>query len=106
MNYLQNKKINEKLKDNRKVFNLDKAERDIREMLLLNGLSNAEIAALLFTIMRNTLSYETNKRLLDSNGVTELTLETVLNIQAALIGDYAREFNDTQTAEGTTEADS
>lgn len=97
LNYFQNKKINEQLKANRKKADIDKTEQNIREMLVLNGYTTAEIAALLFTIMRNILTYESNAQLLSDIGIKDMSVDTVTDIQKMLIKEYLNGLNDTKS---------
>lgn len=100
-NYYQKKKIDEQLRKNRESFDIDKAESEIRQMLILNGLNTSEISAVLFTIMRNVLMYESNKGILDQAGVENLSVDAVLEIQKVLIKGYANGLNDTKSAKET-----
>jgi hypothetical protein len=103
VNYYQNKKINEQLKKNRQDIDIDAAELKIREMLVLNGFNMSEIAAILFTVMRNILLYEKNGDVLKGIGIdpTQLNTEAVTEIQKLLIKEYLNGLND---ANPTTQA--
>lgn len=105
LNYFQNKKINEQLKANRKKADIDKTEQNIREMLVLNGFTTAEIAALLFTVMRNILAYESNAQLLRDVGIKDMNVDTVTNIQKMLIKEFLNGLNDTKPTQATQPAD-
>ena len=103
VNYYQNKRINEQLKKNRENADIDTIELKIREMLILNGFNTSEIAAVLFTVMRNVLLYERNRKFLE--GITidpnQLNTEVVTEIQKLLIKEYLNGLND---AKPTTKA--
>lgn len=101
INYFQKKKIHEQLKKNRENITIDKAEKDIREMLVLNGFTTSEIAALLFTIMRNVLLSESNSQILTDIGIKDLSLDTVMEIHKQLIKEYLNGLNDTKSAPKT-----
>lgn len=100
VNYYQNKKINEQLKKNRANVDIDAVELKIREMLILNGFNTSEIAAVLFTVMRNVLLYERNRKFLE--GITidpnQLNTEVVTEIQKLLIKEYLNGLNETGAA--------
>ena len=100
VNYYQNKKINEQLKKNRANVDIDAIELKIREMLILNGFNTSEIAAVLFTVMRNVLLYERNRKFLE--GITidpnQLNTEVVTEIQKLLIKEYLNGLNETGAA--------
>ena len=100
VNYYQNKKINEQLKKNRANVDIDAVELKIREMLILNGFNTSEIAAVLFTVMRNVLLYERNREFLDKVGINprQLNTEVVVEIQKLLIKEYLNGLNETGTA--------
>ncbi|SFN51089.1 hypothetical protein [Proteiniclasticum ruminis] len=100
VNYYQNKKINEQLKKNRANVDIDAIELKIREMLILNGFNTSEIAAVLFTVMRNVLLYERNREFLDKVGINprQLNTEVVVEIQKLLIKEYLNGLNETGTA--------
>lgn len=101
VNYYQNKKINEQLKKNRKNIDIDTAELKIREMLVLNGFNMSEIAAILFTVMRNVLLYEKNRDVMKEIGMepTQLNTEVVTEIQKLLIKEYMNGLNDANPTE-------
>lgn len=101
LNYFQSKKINEQLKANRKKADIDKIEQNVREMLVLNGFTTAEIAALLFTVMRNILIYESNAQLLSDIGIKDMSVDTVTDIQKMLIKEYLNGLNDTKSTSTT-----
>lgn len=103
INYYQNKRINEQLKKNRENADIDTIELKIREMLILNGFNTSEIAAVLFTVMRNVLLYERNREFLDKVGINpkQLNTEVVVEIQKLLIKEYLNGLND---AKPTTKA--
>ena len=100
VNYYQNKKIDEQLKKNRASVDIDAIELKIRELLILNGFSTSEIAAVLFTVMRNVLLYERNRKFLE--GITidpnQLNTEVVTEIQKLLIKEYLNGLNETGAA--------
>lgn len=100
VNYYQNKRINEQLKKNRENADIDTIELKIREMLILNGFNTSEIAAVLFTVMRNVLLYERNRKFLE--GITidpnQLNTEVVTEIQKLLIKEYLNGLNETGAA--------
>ncbi|WP_312459885.1 hypothetical protein [Proteiniclasticum sp.] len=100
VNYYQNKKINEQLKKNRANADIDTIELEIRELLIFNGFSNSEIAAVLFTVMRNILLYDRNRKFLE--GITidpnQLNTEVVTEIQKLLIKEYLNGLNETGAA--------
>ncbi len=100
VNYYQNKKIDEQLKKNRANVDIDAVELKIREMLILNGFNTSEIAAVLFTVMRNVLLYERNRKFLE--GITidpnQLNTEVVTEIQKLLIKEYLNGLNETGAA--------
>lgn len=100
VNYYQNKRINEQLKKNRENADIDTIELKIREMLILNGFNTSEIAAVLFTVMRNVLLYERNRKFLE--GITidpnQLNTEVVTEIQKLLIKEYLNGLNEAGTA--------
>ena len=100
VNYYQNKKIDEQLKKNRANVDIDAIELKIREMLILNGFSTSEIAAVLFTVMRNVLLYERNREFLDKVGINprQLNTEVVVEIQKLLIKEYLNGLNETGAA--------
>ena len=100
VNYYQNKKINEQLKKNRANVDIDAIELKIREMLILNGFNTSEIAAVLFTVMRNVLLYERNREFLDKVGINprQLNTEVVVEIQKLLIKEYLNGLNETGAA--------
>lgn len=100
LNYYQTKKINEQLKKNREAIDIDKVELDIRQMLVLNGFSMGEIAALLYTVMEKILKYPNNLKTLEGAGLTvnNLNIETVTAVQKLLIKEYVNGLNDTNTA--------
>ena len=100
VNYYQNKRINEQLKKNRENADIDTIELKIREMLILNGFNTSEIAAVLFTVMRNVLLYERNREFLDKVGINprQLNTEVVVEIQKLLIKEYLNGLNETGTA--------
>ena len=100
VNYYQNKKINEQLKKNRANVDIDAIELKIREMLILSGFNTSEIAAVLFTVMRNVLLYERNREFLDKVGINprQLNTEVVVEIQKLLIKEYLNGLNETGTA--------
>ena len=100
VNYYQNKKINEQLKKNRANVDIDAVELKIREMLILNGFNTSEIAAVLFTVMRNVLLYERNRKFLDKVGINprQLNTEVVVEIQKLLIKEYLNGLNETGAA--------
>lgn len=103
LNYFQNKKIREQLQGNRQDTNIDETEVSIREMLVLNGFTVSEIAAILFTVMRNILLNEKNRDILKNIGIesTQLNTEVVAEIQKLLIKEYMNGLND---ANPTTQA--
>ena len=100
VNYYQNKKIDDQLKMNRANVDIDAIELKIRELLILNGFSTSEIAAVLFTVMRNVLLYERNRKFLE--GITidpnQLNTEVVTEIQKLLIKEYLKGLNETGAA--------
>lgn len=100
VNYYQNKRINEQLKKNRANVDIDAVELKIREMLILNGFNTSEIAAVLFTVTRNVLLYERNRKFLE--GITidpnQLNTEVVTEIQKLLIKEYLNGLNETGAA--------
>lgn len=100
VNYYQNKKINEQLKKNRANVDIDSVELKIREMLILNGFNTSEIAAVLFTVMRNVLLYERNREFLEKVGINpkQLNTEVVVEIQKLLIKEYLNGLNETGAA--------
>ena len=100
VNYYQNKRINEQLKKNRENADIDTIELKIREMLILNGFNTSEIAAVLFTVMRNVLLYERNREFLDKVGINpkQLNTEVVVEIQKLLIKEYLNGLNETGAA--------
>lgn len=100
VNYYQNKKIDEQLKKNRANVDIDAIELKIRELLILNGFNTSEIAAVLFTVMRNVLLYERNREFLDKVGINprQLNTEVVVEIQKLLIKEYLNGLNETGTA--------
>lgn len=100
VNYYQNKKINEQLKKNRANVDIDAVELKIREMLILNGFNTSEIAAVLFTVMRNVLLYERNREFLEKVGINpkQLNTEVVVEIQKLLIKEYLNGLNETGAA--------
>ena len=100
VNYYQNKRINEQLKKNRENADIDTIELKIREMLILNGFNTSEIAAVLFTVMRNVLLYERNREFLDKVGINprQLNTEVVAEIQKLLIKEYLNGLNETGAA--------
>ena len=100
VNYYQNKKIDEQLKKNRANADIDAVELKIREMLILNGFNTSEIAAVLFTVMRNVLLYERNREFLDKVGINprQLNTEVVVEIQKLLIKEYLNGLNETGAA--------
>ena len=100
VNYYQNKKINEQLKKNRANVDIDAVELKIREMLILNGFNTSEIAAVLFTVMRNILLYERNREFLEKVGINpkQLNTEVVVEIQKLLIKEYLNGLNETGAA--------
>ena len=100
VNYYQNKRINEQLKKNRENANIDTIELKIREMLILNGFSTSEIAAVLFTVMRNVLLYERNRKFLEGVVIdpNQLNTEVVTEIQKLLIKEYLNGLNETGAA--------
>ena len=69
-------------------------------MLILNGFNTSEIAAVLFTVMRNMLLYERNREFLDKVGINprQLNTEVVVEIQKLLIKEYLNGLNETGTA--------
>ena len=69
-------------------------------MLILNGFSNSEIAAVLFTVMRNVLLYDRNREFLDKVGINprQLNTEVVVEIQKLLIKEYLNGLNETGAA--------
>lgn len=103
VNYYQNKKINEQLKKNRENIDIDTVEVKVRELLIINGFSTSEIAAVLFTVMRNVLLYERNREFLQKVGIDpkQLNTEVVTEIQKLLIKEYLNGLND---AKPTTQA--
>lgn len=103
VNYYQNKKIDEQLKMNRANADIDAIELKIRELLILNGFSTSEIAAVLFTVMRNVLLYDRNREFLEKVGIDpkQLNTEVVVEIQKLLIKEYLNGLND---AKPTTKA--
>lgn len=100
VNYYQNKRINEQLKKNRENADIDTIELKIRELLILNGFSNSEIAAVLFTVMRNVLLYERNREFLEKIEINpkQLNTEVVVEIQKLLIKEYLNGLNETGAA--------
>lgn len=100
VNYYQNKKINEQLKKNRANVDIDAVELKIREMLILNGFNTSEIAAVLFTVMRNVLLYERNRKFLEKVEINpkQLNTEVVVEIQKLLIKEYLNGLNETGAA--------
>lgn len=100
VNYYQKKKIDEQLKKNRANVDIDAVELKIREMLILNGFNTSEIAAVLFTVMRNVLLYERNREFLDKVGINprQLNTEVVVEIQKLLIKEYLNGLNETGAA--------
>jgi len=100
VNYYQNKRINEQLKKNRENADIDTIELKIREMLILNGFNTSEIAAVLFTVMRNVLLYERNREFLEKVGINpkQLNTEVVVEIQKLLIKEYLNGLNETGAA--------
>ena len=100
VNYYQNKKIDEQLKKNRANVDIDAVELKIREMLILNGFNTSEIAAVLFTVMRNVLLYERNRKFLDKVGINpkQLNTDVVVEIQKLLIKEYLNGLNETGAA--------
>ena len=100
VNYYQNKRINEQLKKNRENADIDTIELKIREMLILNGFNTSEIAAVLFTVMRNVLLYERNREFLDKVGINpkQLNTDVVVEIQKLLIKEYLNGLNETGAA--------
>lgn len=100
VNYYQNKKINEQLKKNRANVDIDAVELKIREMLILNAFNTSEIAAVLFTVMRNVLLYERNREFLEKVGINpkQLNTEVVVEIQKLLIKEYLNGLNETGAA--------
>ncbi len=100
VNYYQNKRINEQLKKNRENADIDTIELKIRELLILNGFSNSEIAAVLFTVMRNVLLYERNREFLEKVEINpkQLNTEVVVEIQKLLIKEYLNGLNETGAA--------
>ena len=94
-NYFQKKKIGEQLKKNREAVDIDKLEQEIRQMLVLQGFTMAEIAALLFTVMRNMLLYPNHKEILESMGISDkMTVEEVTTIQQLLVKEYSHGLDD------------
>jgi len=108
LNYYQKKKIDEQLKNNRASRDIDEVEKNIREMLVLNGFSVAEIASLLFTLMINILKYPNNIKTLKEAGLTanDLNIETVPELQKLLIKEYINGLNDTDKTKGSKETNS
>lgn len=100
VNYYQKKRIDDQLKKNRANVDIDAIELKIRELLILNGFNTSEIAAVLFTVMRNVLLYERNRKFLE--GITidpnQLNTEVVTEIQKLLIKEYLNGLNETGAA--------
>lgn len=71
--------------------NLDELQEQIITVLSLHGLTTDEVAALLFSTMRNTLSQKKNKEMLKINfniDVERLGAEGILAVQQALLEGY------------------
>lgn len=71
--------------------NLDELQEQIITVLSLHGLTTDEVAALLFSTMRNILSQKKNKEMLKINfniDVERLGAEGILAVQQALLEGY------------------
>lgn len=81
--------IDKQLKENRAKASLDKMGSDMLSFMLLNGLTNQEMAALLSGMMVAICNTDSNKKVLEEMGLDTNSLETVLEIQKLWAVEYA-----------------
>lgn len=93
LNRFQKRKIDEFVKDQKK--DLDEMQQHIYDMVTLYGLTNAEVAALLTSIMIQVLKGDNNKKYLEQMNLTPdtLGLKSTLLIQEILTDQYAKEIS-------------
>lgn len=93
LNRFQDKRIKEFIANQGKEKDIDAIQQHIIDTVLLNGLNNQEIAAVLFSTMRNILSLENNKKFLCGMNIkdpSQLGVEATLQIQKLLTKEYAK----------------
>ena len=83
--------IDKQLKENRAKAPLDKMGSDMLSFMLLNGLTNREMAALLSGMMVAICGTDNNRTALGDMGLDTNDLETVLEIQKLWTIEYANQ---------------
>lgn len=92
LNNIQSKKILKYIEENK--MSLDEIQQHFLDVMMINGMTNNEVAALLFSIMRNVLATESNKKALNAmgiNNVNQLGVTGVLEVQKLMIDGYNKE---------------
>lgn len=91
-NRLQKKNISKFISKQEK--NLDEIQQHFYDVITLKGLTNGEVAALLFSVQKRVLCGEQNKQMLDSmninNPVNQLGIDLTLEMQKLLASEYAK----------------
>lgn len=91
-NRLQKKQINKFISNQEK--DLDKLQQHLYDVITLQGLNNAETAALLFSVQKRVLCGEQNKLMLENmninDPVNQLGIDLTLEMQKLLVNEYAR----------------
>jgi len=93
LNHIQEKKINEFIKKRSERKDLDEIQQAFIDSIVLNGLNNKEVAALLFAVMRNILLMNGNKPIIEHLGLTEkdMTIDNVQLVQKILLEEYLKD---------------